>query len=610
MWLRAMADERRRLYESVPLHRALRRSLRLAWSADPARTAARCGLVVVEAGAWSLEPLGLKFLVNAVVRGDAGGAGTAVAMIVALHSVGLLCDWFGFMIGLRLRESMLVAVDVKLIELTSAAPGIEHVERPEYADELLLLRNEREAIAMITDAIGGNLRVATQIGTTVALLATIHPILLLLPLFGIPAIFTGAKATKLAFAAMDDRIEVARSAMLTYQLATKAAAGKEIRVFGLRPELQRHYSAALHKARRIDLATRMRMTAWNAAGWLIFVLGFAGGIGFVAIRAVNGAASVGDVVLALSLAGQITNHVNTVVGTVNWLMGSARSGRRLVWFEDYVAEQTAAQDSTVEVPDRLTGGVKLEDVGFVYPGTDRTVLEHVTVDIPAGSTVAIVGDNGAGKTTLVKLLCRFYEPTSGRITADGVDIATFDVGEWRSRVSAGFQDFVRYELTASETVGIGDLLRVDDSERIAAALQAASASDVVADLPNGPSTQLGKSFDGGVELSGGQWQKLALGRAMMFAEPLLLVLDEPTAALDAQTEHALFDRFTSAARNASRRAGAITVIVSHRFSTVRMADVIIVVEDGRVSEIGTHASLMAQGRTYAELYELQAASYR
>jgi ATP-binding cassette subfamily B protein len=605
-----MANERGRLYESIPLRRALLRSLAMAWSADPIRTASRCGLVVIEAAAWGLEPLGLKFLVDAVVRGDASGASAAVAMIAVLHTVGLMCDWFGFMIGLRLRESMLVAVDVKLIELTSAAPGIEHLERPDYADELLLLRNEREAVAMITDAVGGNLRVATQIGTTITLLATIHPVLLLLPLFGIPAIFTGAKATKLAFAAMDERTEVGRSVMFIYGLATRAAAGKEIRVFGLRPELQRRYSAGLHQARRLDLRTRLRMTAWNTAGWFVFVFGFAIGIGFVAVRAVNGQATVGEVVLALSLAGQVTSHVNTVVGTVNWLLGSARSGRRLVWFEDYVKERTVGVHGSTAVPDHLREGVALEGVSFTYPGTDRPVLENVSVQIPAGSTVAIVGDNGAGKTTLVKLLCRFYEPTTGRITVDGTDLGAFDITEWRGRVSAGFQDFVRYELVARETVGIGDLLRLEDEAGIAAALDAASAADVIADLPDGTSTQLGKSFDGGVELSGGQWQKLALGRAMMHEGPLLLVLDEPTAALDAPTEHALFDRFTSAAHDASRRVGAITVIVSHRFSTVRMADLIIVIEDGRATEVGNHATLMANRRTYAELYELQAASYR
>jgi ATP-binding cassette subfamily B protein len=237
-------------------------------------------------------------------------------------------------------------------------------------------------------------------------------------------------------------------------------------------------------------------------------------------------------------------------------------------------------------------------------------LHDVNIPIPAGSTVAIVGENGAGKTTLVKLLGRFYAPTAGAITVDGTDIASFDVEEWRARISGGFQDFARFEFLAREAVGVGDIPRIEDEPAIVGALARASATDVVPTLPGGFDTQLGKSFDDGIELSGGQWQKLALGRAMMREQPLLLVLDEPTAALDAQTEHALFERYAGAARRVAAETGAITIFVSHRFSTVRMADLIIVIEGGRVAESGSHAELMAQGGLYAELYELQARAYR
>jgi ATP-binding cassette subfamily B protein len=210
----------------------------------------------------------------------------------------------------------------------------------------------------------------------------------------------------------------------------------------------------------------------------------------------------------------------------------------------------------------------------------------------------------------VKLLCRFYDPTDGTIRVDGVDLRRIDPARWRERLSAGFQDFAKFELIARETVGVGALWSIDDEDAVRAALARASADGVVDTLPNGFDTQLGKSFGGGAELSGGQWQKLALGRAMMRPAPVLLVLDEPTAALDAQTEHALFERYVGAARRSAAATGAITVLVSHRFSTVRMADTIVVIDGARVAEFGTHDELLAARGLYAELYELQARAYR
>jgi len=224
--------------------------------------------------------------------------------------------------------------------------------------------------------------------------------------------------------------------------------------------------------------------------------------------------------------------------------------------------------------------------------------------------VAVVGENGAGKTTLVKLLCRLYEPTTGTIALDGVPLDAYDVVSWRERLSGGFQDFAKFELLARESVGVGHLPDIEDEGSVRAALDRAAATTVVEGLEHGLETQLGRSFGAGAELSGGQWQKLALGRAMMRELPLLLVLDEPTAALDAEAEHALFERYAGAARRAAGATGAVTLLVSHRFSTVRMADLILVVDGGRITETGSHTQLMSNDGLYAELYELQARAYR
>jgi len=261
------------------------------------------------------------------------------------------------------------------------------------------------------------------------------------------------------------------------------------------------------------------------------------------------------------------------------------------------------------VPDTLEMGITFRDVAFTYPGTEDPVLEHVNMTIPAGSTIAIVGENGAGKSTLIKLLCRFYEPTSGIIELDGVDLRRIPVDQWRDRISAGFQDFARFEFTAQHIVGLGSQPDIDNADAVTAALGRARAEDVLRRLPEGLDTLVGKSFDGGTDLSSGQWQKLALGRAMMRDNPLLLLLDEPTSALDAQAEHNLFEQYALGARRVAQRTGAITVLVSHRFSTVRMADTILVIGDGRIAEAGTHNELMALEGIYADLYLLQAKQY-
>ena len=250
-------------------------------------------------------------------------------------------------------------------------------------------------------------------------------------------------------------------------------------------------------------------------------------------------------------------------------------------------------------------GIRLEHVSFRYPGTDRLVLDDVNLDLPAGAVVALVGENGAGKTTLVKLLCRFYEPDAGTITVDGVDLSRMPAAEWRDRLAGAFQDFFRFELRASahrrrSATSSGSTT----GPAVETAVDRAGAGDVVDHLAHGLDTQLGATWDEGVDVSFGQWQKLALARGFMRDHPLLLVLDEPTAALDAETEHALFERFAASARSAAgAEDGRITVLVSHRFSTVRMADLIVVLDGAHVVEVGTHDELIAHGGQYAELYD-------
>jgi ATP-binding cassette, subfamily B, bacterial len=321
--------------------------------------------------------------------------------------------------------------------------------------------------------------------------------------------------------------------------------------------------------------------------------------------------SIGSVALMLTLSAQINLQLVILVFNLTWLERTHRAVRRLVWLEDY-AEQAHARvhiGTLAPVPEQLHVGIKLDGVSFTYPGTEKPVLEPLDLLLPAGQTVAIVGENGAGKTTLVKLLCRFYEPTGGRIMVDGIDLNSFAVDEWRSRLTAGFQDFAQLRLLARESVGVGQTGQLESEKWILDALERASAGAVLEALPQGLATQLGRQFDG-VDLSTGQWQKVALGRTMMRTDPLLMILDEPTASLDASTEHALFEHFAQAAQTYSAKCGTITILVSHRFSTVRMADLILVVAGGRIAELGSHQELIRAKGTYAELYGLQAGAYR
>ena len=338
--------------------------------------------------------------------------------------------------------------------------------------------------------------------------------------------------------------------------------------------------------------------------WTVFAGAYVGAIVFVTAGLDRGVAAV---TLAIAAGMKLISYVGATSSELGFLRGFwLDASRRLAWLEDYAAGSGRGGDRPA--PACVTESIRFEGVSFSYPGTDRLVLDDVHLLLPAGAVVAVVGENGAGKSTLVKLLARMYAPTGGRITVDGVDLAEIDTAQWRERLAGAFQDFARLEFAAQTTIGIGDLPRIDDRPAAEHAVERAAAHDVVERLPAGLDTQLGPTWPGGAEISFGQWQKLALARGFMRDDPLLLILDEPTAALDAETEHSLFEQFAAASRTGAEN-GRVTILVSHRFSTVRMADLIIVLDGARVAEVGSHEQLMARDGHYAALFRLQAAAY-
>ncbi|MFY9825034.1 MAG: ABC transporter ATP-binding protein, partial [Thermoanaerobaculia bacterium] len=354
-------------------------------------------------------------------------------------------------------------------------------------------------------------------------------------------------------------------------------------------------------------AVRWGSAGWHTLAWAVFGGAYVGAIAFVAWGI---HASAGDVLLVLAAGARLSAYIGATVGEIGFLRGIWMDGsQRLAWLEDYAASLISKAD--LPVPVELREGIRLDHVSFAYPGTERLVLDDVSLALPAGAVVAVVGENGAGKTTLVKLLGKLYEPTSGAIYVDGQPLARMRADEWRERLAGAFQDFFRFEFRARHSVGVGDVPRLDDEPAVIRAVDRAGADDVVERLAAGLETQLGPTWPEGVEVSFGQWQKLALARGFMRDRPLLLVLDEPTAALDAETEHALFERYAAAThKDRSAMDGRITILVSHRFSTVRMADLIVVLDGARLVEFGTHDELMAKGGQYSELYGIQAAAYR
>ncbi len=581
----------------------------IAWRADPRRFVVSLILMLGQFAAMPLAAPALAILTDAAVAGDAPRVTGAAVAVAVLAVVALTAGHFAHVFYFELGERVQLAVERDLIDLANGSAGLEHHERPDYADKLRVLRQELDwagwsSMEILFSAVG----LAVGVSITATLLATLDPVLLLLPAFAIPSLLLGRKAEALMGDAREAAAPHTRLLRHLVRLATDAGPAKEVRACGLGGELRERQAATWRHATDILVAGERRSALLQVSGQLLFALAYIAATLLVVRSVVAGRGTVGDVVLVISLAAQVNQQATAAVTLLVGLQRIARTLGNLQWVRRLVLAERPVPDR--ELPATIREGITLRGVDFAYPGTERVVLGGVDLHLPAGRTVAIVGENGAGKSTLVKLLCRFYEASDGVIELDGTDVRRFPLEAWRERIAAGFQDFARFEFLARETIGLGDLPRIEDDTAVRDALHRARGDDLLDRLSAGLDTQLGKQNADGTELSGGQWQKLALGRAMMRTEPLLLVLDEPTSALDAQAEHELFERYAASAKRVAQRTGAVTVLVSHRFSTVRMADIILVVSGGRISESGSHAELMTAGGLYAELYGLQAAAYR
>jgi ATP-binding cassette, subfamily B, bacterial len=588
-----------------PALRSMWRLCKLGYQHEPRLMLVAFVLSVVAAIPDALFALWLKLLSDGVTGHDRSVIYGAMGGL----AVSAAATWYLRVLSVRVqrrfRDRVTIALESHVAHLQARISTIAHHERPDYLDRLAVLRDQVFVLDHMYMSVFSTVGWILRLAITIALLMSIDPLLVLLALFAAPTVLTSGWRPAVERRASESAASYSRLARHLFVTATTAAPGKEVRVIGVGPRLATDRQRAWSTWYGMVSKARVGSAWWHSLAWLIFGLGYVGAILYVTIGLRS---SAGDVLMVLAAGARLSMYIGATVGEIGFLRGIWMDGsRRLAWLEDYAASLHDPADR--DAPERLVEGVRIEHLTFVYPGSSTAVLEDVDLFLPAGSVVALVGENGAGKSTLVKLLSKFYTPTAGRVLVDGVDLARIRADGWRARLSGAYQDFYRFELRASAAIGVGDLDFIEHQPALASAVDRAGAQDVVDAMPSGLDTQLGRAWPEGVDVSFGQWQKLALARGFMRPHPLLLVLDEPTAALDAETEHALFEKYAAGARR-DNPANGITVLVSHRFSTARMADLIVVLDGARVVEVGSHDELMACGGQYADLYAIQAAAYR
>ncbi|GLY96139.1 ABC transporter ATP-binding protein [Actinoplanes sp. NBRC 103695] len=583
--------------------RLLRHIAALTLRTDRRAAIVLAALTAGQAGVIAGIGLSQRWLVDGATASDRAVTAGAVILGALAYAASSTAGRVAGNLTLYLTGRVRIAFSAEIVHTVAATPTVAHLEHGPHVNRWNRVLSGGEAIvAMPWTALNAGTALLS-LAVTIGLLAWVSPLLVPLALLAVPLFLAQRRADRLLREARDTGAELLRRERRLHDLCVEPEPAKEVMLSGGGPALSARAAELWDEAVALEARARAHGAVTQAAAWLLYAAGFGAALG-VASLAVAG--SPGAVVMVVSLAAQLQEQLRTMLRNLTTVAQAGEVVGHYWWLRRYHA---AASRGGEPAPERLAGGIVLTGVRFRYPGADQDTLHGLDLRLPAGSTVAVVGANGAGKSTLIKLLTGLYEPTSGRIEADGRDLSTIDPAAWRSRMSGMYQDFARLRLSARETVGVGDVRHIRDRDSIVAAVGRAGADPVLAALPDGLDTRLGAAF-GGIEPSLGQWQRLALARSLMRpAPPLLMVLDEPTAALDPLAEHELFQHFVGQVREATAR-GAVTVLVSHRFTTVRMADLIVVVDDGRVTESGTHTALMAAGGAYAQLYHLQERAYR
>lgn len=546
-----------------------------------------------------------KHIVDAIVAQDRHAALLWVAAelgLVALQATNArVSGLVRTVLGSRLGNDINVAILERAQKLE-----LRHFEDPEFYDRLVRARREASSrpLQLVSEAFALVQATLTLIGYGALLVRFSGWVVVLLALATIPAAIAESRYAKQSFRIRNWRSpEGRRLNYLEFILANDEHA-KEMKLFGLGPLFLARYKALSEKFLAEDTALAVRRTIVTHLLSLLATITFYGAYAWMAVLAALARISLGNMTMYVFAFRQGQSAFQSILGGISSIYEhNLYMSNLFAYLDAEIDELPVPVTPATQIPSRDERGIRLVDVSFRYPGSEKWILRHVDLFIPAKQSIAIVGQNGAGKTTLIKLLTRLYRPTEGHIFLDGKDLAEWDEAALRSRFGVVFQDFNEYQLTARENVGVGAVARIEDGERIERSVDQGGARAVVDGLKDGIDTQLGRWFAEGSDLSGGQWQKIALARGFMREDADILVLDEPTAALDAEAEHAVFERFQELTKDRT------TIIISHRFPTVRMADRILVVEKGEIAEDGTHDELVRREGTYARLYGLQARGY-
>ena len=580
------------------------------WRSSRTGTLALLALTLVSA----LFPLAIAYVGKAIV--DAVVARSADrALRLVLLELGLVAGQTAITRALGLVRGLLgarLSIDINVAILDKALTlPLAGFEDAELYDKLTRARREASSrpLSVVTETFQLVQNTITLVGYAYLLYRWSGLALVALVAAAIPATVVEMKFSAAAFRIRNWRSpETRRMSYLEYVLANDDHA-KEVKAFGLGPVLLDRYRALGEAFYAEDRKLAVRRAAWAFALSLLATGAFYGAYVAMALAAARGALSLGDMVLyvaAFRQGQQAFQAILTAVGGMyedNLYMSNLFAYLSFEVTPPQAAPALGAEAEAAREPRSAEAGIRFEGVGFRYPGQEKWALSKIDLFVPAGESLALVGHNGAGKTTFIKLLTRLYEPTEGRILLDGRDLRDWEAEALRRRVGVVFQDFNQYQLKLRDNVGLGSVDHREDEDRIKRAAARGGADEIIEGVPGGLDAQLGRWFKEGVELSGGQWQKIAVSRAFMREEADILVLDEPTAALDAEAEHAVFERFRALSE------GRTSILISHRFPTVRMADRIVVIEGGRLLEQGTHEELCALGGRYAELFTLQAKGY-
>lgn len=589
----------------------LRRALILVWDSARGWTTAGLGLMAIQAFLPLLPLYLIKLIVDAVTAGISVPDKTAT-----LRQVFLLIGLTGLVAFLtavcraladivREHQSHLVTDHVTdVIHRQSVAVDLAYYEDSRYYDTLH--RAQQEAphrpnhIVQALTQLGQN---GFSLMALAGLLFYLHwAVAVVLFVAVLPSIIVKIRHADRLYKWQSERTEMERQTYDYHWMLTNGFHAKEVRLFNLGNLFRKRHKDLREILRRERLLLAKSRSAFDLITQAGAILALFGMLVFIASRTIQGAMTLGDMVMYYQAFQRAQGYLQEVMGG---LAGLYEDSMFLNHFYDFLdlKPQTAAPQRCVVVPRPMQSGIVLEHVSFQYPTAGDEVLHDINLTIRPGEIVALVGDNGAGKTTLAKLLCRFYDPMGGRITMDGVDFRDFNIEALRREITMIFQDYIHYQLTARENIWIGDVRMNHDDDRIRSAAQQSGADEIISRLPHGYETVLGNQFDGGVELSIGEWQKIALARAFL-RDAQLIILDEPTSAISARVEHDIFQAFRTLLN------GRSALLISHRFSTVRMADLIYVLDEGRIVESGSHEELIHLGGQYAHLYEIQAQHYR